>query len=133
MLTRRKRAPAQATDWDLDFAPFVLEALLDRHAGADRTGLTRIDLAGADGGEHAWRARVYHGHGPAFAQVCNAICAALGLPPVRSMKQRGKDKDGPARPNGDPLAALAAGQVARARARSEAVTGWRIRQPVIPY
>jgi len=37
----------------------------------------------------------YHGHGPAFAQVCNVMGQALGLPPVRSMKKRGKDKDLP--------------------------------------
>jgi hypothetical protein len=37
----------------------------------------------------------YHGHGPAFAAVCNRIGAALGLPPVRSAKKRGKDRDLP--------------------------------------
>jgi hypothetical protein len=37
----------------------------------------------------------YHGHGPAFAARCNVIGQALGLPPVRSMKKRGKDKDLP--------------------------------------
>jgi hypothetical protein len=37
----------------------------------------------------------YHGHGPAFAAMCNQIGAALGLPPVRAMKRRGKDKDLP--------------------------------------
>src|SRR5947209_8107010 len=56
MSTVRKVDPAEAADWDLDLAPFVLEAMLDRNAGADRTGLTRIDRRGADGGEHAWRA-----------------------------------------------------------------------------
>jgi len=51
---------------------------------------------------HQWHFEVtgqnedsYHGHGPAFAQVCNAIGVALSLPPVRSMKRRGKDKDLP--------------------------------------
>ena len=69
MPTLKKIAPDQATDWDLDFAPFVLGAMLDRIADDNcgsperrrRVGLTRIDLAGADGREHAWRARVYHG------------------------------------------------------------------------
>lgn len=37
----------------------------------------------------------YHGHGPAFAAMCNQIGEAIGLPPVRSMKRRGKDKDLP--------------------------------------
>jgi hypothetical protein len=37
----------------------------------------------------------YHGHGPAFAAVCNQIGADLGLPPVRSMKKRGPEKDLP--------------------------------------
>lgn len=37
----------------------------------------------------------YHGHGPAFAAMCNQIGSALGLPPVRSMKKRGKEKDLP--------------------------------------
>jgi hypothetical protein len=31
----------------------------------------------------------------AFAALCNEIGQALGLPPVRSMKKRGKDKDLP--------------------------------------
>jgi hypothetical protein len=59
MPTFRKRARDQAESWDLDLAPFVLEAMLDRITGNDRRGLTRIDRAGAAGGEHAWRARVY--------------------------------------------------------------------------
>jgi len=37
----RKVDPAEAADWDL--APCVLDALLARNAGADSTGLTRID------------------------------------------------------------------------------------------
>lgn len=37
----------------------------------------------------------YHGHGPAFAATANRIGAGLGLPPVRGMKRRGKDKDLP--------------------------------------
>jgi hypothetical protein len=37
----------------------------------------------------------YHGHGPAFALTCNQIGQLLGLPPVRSMKKRGPDKDLP--------------------------------------
>jgi hypothetical protein len=37
----------------------------------------------------------YHGHGPAFRDVCNFIGALLGLPPVRDSKNRGKDKELP--------------------------------------
>lgn len=37
----------------------------------------------------------YHGHGPAFRDVCNAIGARLGLPPVRTSKRRGADADLP--------------------------------------
>jgi hypothetical protein len=37
----------------------------------------------------------YKGHGPTFARECNRIGAALGLPPVRPAKARGKDKDLP--------------------------------------
>ena len=65
--------PAEAAGWDLEFAPFVIEAMLDRIAGPDRTGLTRIDRAGADGGEHAWRARVYHGNGEQHRQFADAL------------------------------------------------------------
>ena len=74
MSTVRKVDPAEAADWDLDFAPFVLEAMLDRNAGTDRTGLTRIDRSGADGGEHAWRARVYHGNSESHRQFADALC-----------------------------------------------------------
>jgi hypothetical protein len=35
--------------------------------------------------------RSYKGHGPAYAAACNRIGAALGLPPVRPAKCRGKD------------------------------------------
>jgi hypothetical protein len=73
MFTVRKVDPAEAADWDLDLAPFVLEAMLDRNAGADRTGLTRIDRGGAAGGEHAWRARVYHGSGESHRQFADAL------------------------------------------------------------
>ncbi len=45
---------------------------------------------------HQWHIEItgqieesYHGHGPAFAATCTQIGAALGLPPVRSMKRRG--------------------------------------------
>lgn len=41
------------------------------------------------------REEAYHGHGPKFRDVCNRIGAALGLPPVRTAKARGKDKDLP--------------------------------------
>jgi hypothetical protein len=54
----RKVPAAEAAAWveeDLELAPFALEALLVQIAGADRSGLTRIDI----GSEHAWRARVY--------------------------------------------------------------------------
>jgi hypothetical protein len=51
---------------------------------------------------HQWHFEVtgqteasYHGHGPAFAATCNQVGAALGLPPVRSMKRRGKDREMP--------------------------------------
>lgn len=37
----------------------------------------------------------YHGHGPAFRDVCNRIGAELGLRPVRTAKARGKDRDRP--------------------------------------
>jgi len=73
MSTVRKVDPAEAADWDLDVAPFVLEAMLDRNAGADRTGLTRIDRRGTDGGEHAWRARVYHGNSESHRQFADAL------------------------------------------------------------
>ena len=73
MSTVRKVDPAEAADWDLDFAPFVLEAMLDRNAGTDRTGLTRIDRGGAAGGEHAWRARVYHGSSESHRQFADAL------------------------------------------------------------
>jgi hypothetical protein len=73
MSTVRKVDPAEAADWDLDLAPFVLEAMLDRNAGADRTGLTRIDRGGAAGGEHAWRARVYHGNSESHRQFADAL------------------------------------------------------------
>lgn len=33
----------------------------------------------------------YHGHGPAFRDLCNMIGAELGLSPVRSSKKRGED------------------------------------------
>ena len=73
MSTVRKVDPAEAADWDLDLAPFVLEAMLDRNAGADRTGLTRIDRGGTDGGEHAWRARVYHGNSESHRQFADTL------------------------------------------------------------
>ena len=73
MSTVRKVDPAEAADWDLDLAPFVLEAMLERNAGVDRTGLTRIDRGGADGGEHAWRARVYHGNSESHRQFADAL------------------------------------------------------------
>jgi len=73
MSTVRKVDPAEAADWDLDLAPFVLEAMLDRNAGADRRGLTRIDRRGTDGGEHAWRARVYHGSNESHRQFADAL------------------------------------------------------------
>ncbi len=51
---------------------------------------------------HQWQYEVsgqhesgYHGHGPAFRDMCNRIGAKLGLPPVRTSKARGKDKDLP--------------------------------------
>jgi hypothetical protein len=37
----------------------------------------------------------FHGHGPAFRDTCNAIGQTLGMPPVRSAKKRGPDKDLP--------------------------------------
>jgi hypothetical protein len=37
----------------------------------------------------------YKGHGPIFAGECNRIGEALGLPPVRVAKARGKNKDMP--------------------------------------
>jgi hypothetical protein len=37
----------------------------------------------------------FHGHGPAFRDECNRIGAVLRLPPVRSHKKRGPDKDLP--------------------------------------
>lgn len=62
----RKVSPAEAACWRAPQArrprtvapsPRTLRALLA--ALPDGTGLTRIDRAGAAGGEHAWRARVY--------------------------------------------------------------------------
>jgi hypothetical protein len=37
----------------------------------------------------------YHGHGPAFRDECNRIGKELGLPPVRTAKARGPEKDLP--------------------------------------
>lgn len=37
----------------------------------------------------------YSGHGPAFRDECNRIGALLGLPPVRTCKARGRDRDLP--------------------------------------
>jgi hypothetical protein len=73
MSTVRKVNPAEAADWDLELAPFVLEAMLDRNAGQDRIGLTRIDRPGANGGEHAWRARVYHGNRESHRQFADSL------------------------------------------------------------
>ncbi|MEO7912532.1 MAG: hypothetical protein ABIV47_23025 [Roseiflexaceae bacterium] len=73
MSTVRKVDPAEAAGWDLDLAPFVLETMLARNAGTERTGLTRIDRSGADGGEHAWRARVYHGSNESHRQFADAL------------------------------------------------------------
>ena len=36
-----------------------------------------------------------HGHGPHFRDVCNRIGQTLRLPPARSHKKRGPDKDSP--------------------------------------
>jgi hypothetical protein len=60
--------------------------------------------------------RGYHGHGPAFRDECNRIGKALGLPPVRTAKARGPEKDLPScahwpfnvRPEGYYRGALAA-------------------------
>jgi len=74
-------------DWDLDldFAPFVLEAMIARIAGDDRVGLTRVDRPGNAGGEHSWRGRVYHGDSETHRQFADAahdgteaaLCAAV--------------------------------------------------------
>jgi hypothetical protein len=37
----------------------------------------------------------YHGHGPAFRDECNRIGKELGLPPVRTSKARGPEKELP--------------------------------------
>jgi hypothetical protein len=37
----------------------------------------------------------YHGHGPAFRDVCNRIGPGLGVGTVRSCKRRGRDRDLP--------------------------------------
>jgi hypothetical protein len=39
--------------------------------------------------------RSYHGHGPAFRDECIRIGKELGLPPVRTSKARGPEKDLP--------------------------------------
>jgi hypothetical protein len=51
---------------------------------------------------HQWHQEVtgeteasYHGHGPAFRDVCNRIGGLLGLDVVRDMKARGKHRDLP--------------------------------------
>lgn len=51
---------------------------------------------------HLWQDEImgdlepnYHGHGPLFRDKCNEIGVKLGLPPVRTCKKRGKDKDLP--------------------------------------
>lgn len=63
----RKVSKAEAAGWPEDARPAVrptraptpeeIAALLA--ALPDRRGITRIDIAGAAGGEHAWRGRVY--------------------------------------------------------------------------
>ena len=73
MPTIRKLSPEQAETWDLEIAPFVLEAMIERIAGDDQRGLTRIDRPGAAGGEHAWRARVYTGNGEIHRQFADSI------------------------------------------------------------
>lgn len=37
----------------------------------------------------------FHGHGPIFRDKCNEIGTKLGLPPVRTCKKRGQDKELP--------------------------------------
>jgi hypothetical protein len=41
------------------------------------------------------REDAFHGHGPHFRDVCNRIGQAFSLPPVRSSKKRGADRDLP--------------------------------------
>jgi hypothetical protein len=59
MPTVRKISPEQAAEWELDLAPFVLEAMIARIAGDDRVGLTRLDYP--EHGSVGWSARVYGG------------------------------------------------------------------------
>jgi hypothetical protein len=73
MPTMRKIPDPEADGWDLEIAPFVLEALLEQIAGEDRRGLTRIDRPGAAGGEHAWRARVYTGNSEQHRQFADSL------------------------------------------------------------
>jgi hypothetical protein len=68
----RKVPAAEAAAWaeeDLELAPFALEALLVQIAGADRSGLTRIDI----GNEHAWRARVYRHNREYYRNFADSI------------------------------------------------------------
>jgi hypothetical protein len=55
MPTLKKIAPDQAADWDLDFAPFVLEAMLDRIAGDDRGSPEHRRRVGPDADRPRWR------------------------------------------------------------------------------
>jgi hypothetical protein len=69
----RKVPAAEAAAWveeDLELAPLALEALLAQIAGADRGGLTRIDI----GTEHAWRARVYRHNREYYRNFADSVC-----------------------------------------------------------
>ena len=51
---------------------------------------------------HLWQDEIvgyleeaYHGHGPVFRDKCNEIGSSLGLPPVRTCKRRGAEKNLP--------------------------------------
>lgn len=57
----------------------LLHEMLHQH-GMEVSGLTE---------------RAYHGHGPAFRDLCNRIGGTMGWPHVRISKARGKDKDLP--------------------------------------
>ena len=69
----RKIPAAAAAAWEDQNYTIDDAGLLDAVGIVDRRGLTRIDRAGAAGGEHAWRARVYVGGGERHRQFADSL------------------------------------------------------------
>ncbi|MBK9709757.1 MAG: hypothetical protein IPO81_00235 [Kouleothrix sp.] len=119
MPTLRKLSPDEIADDDLELAPFALDALLARIAGADRTGLTRIDRPGAAGGEHAWRARVYVGTSELHRQFADSLHG--GVEPALRAAVAWRDAQRTALP---PKSAKPARPWRIARAEYDRLCGW---------